>query len=100
MVISALESAAASRYRIVGPLAAGGMAEILLAVLQGKHGFERPVVVKRILPHLARDKGFVEMFIDEARIIADLHHPNVVQVIELDHSGEELFLVLEYLEGE
>ncbi|HEY1960498.1 MAG TPA: serine/threonine-protein kinase [Polyangiaceae bacterium] len=88
------------RYEIVGHLASGGMAEVFLARLLGPSGFERPVVVKRILPHLARTKEFVDMFVDEARIVAGIHHPNVVAVSELGREGGDLFLVLEYLEGE
>ncbi|MFO0727352.1 MAG: serine/threonine-protein kinase [Myxococcota bacterium] len=88
------------RYSVVGPLATGGMAEILLARLEGPGGFRRPVVIKRMLPHLARDPVFIELFLDEARIAAGVRHPNVVQVQELHHQGDELFLVMEYLEGE
>lgn len=88
------------RYEIVGLLATGGMAEIFLGKLIGPSGFERPVVVKRVLPHLARVPSFVDMFVDEARIVAGIHHPNVVQVQELAHEADELFLVMEYLEGE
>jgi eukaryotic-like serine/threonine-protein kinase len=88
------------RYEIAAPLTAGGMAEILLGRLIGPRGFERPVVIKRILPHLARSSAFVAMFLDEARIVARIQHPNVVSVLELGQSGGELFLVLEYLDGE
>jgi serine/threonine protein kinase len=88
------------RYEIVAELASGGMAEILLARLVGPNGFERPVVIKRILPHLAREPSFVDMFLDEARIVAGIRHPNVVQVQELGHDGGELFLAMEYLDGE
>ncbi|MFO0570992.1 MAG: serine/threonine-protein kinase [Polyangiaceae bacterium] len=88
------------RYEIVGHLATGGMAEILLARLRGPSGFERPVVLKRILPHLAEKQNFVDMFLDEARIASGIQHKNVVQVIDLGHSGEHLYLVMEYLEGE
>jgi serine/threonine-protein kinase len=83
------------RYDIVGPLASGGMAEILLARIVGPSGFQRPVVIKRILPHLARQKDFVDMFLDEARINSQIRHPNVVQVTELGHENDELFLVME-----
>ncbi|HEY8076759.1 MAG TPA: protein kinase, partial [Labilithrix sp.] len=76
------------------------MAEILLGRVVGPSGFQRPVVIKRILPHLARQKGFVDMFLDEARIVAGIRHTNVVHVHELGHEGEDLFLVMEYLEGE
>ncbi|MEZ4225231.1 MAG: serine/threonine-protein kinase [Polyangiaceae bacterium] len=88
------------RYEVVGRLAAGGMAEILLSRLIGPSGFERPVVVKRILPHLAHTSEFSTMFLDEARLVARIRHPNVVQVHELGEIDEELFLVMEYLEGE
>jgi eukaryotic-like serine/threonine-protein kinase len=88
------------RYEVVGHLAAGGMAEILLARLTGPSGFERLVVVKRILPQFASTEAFVSMFLDEARIVARIHHPNVVQVQELGREDGDLFLVMEYLEGE
>ncbi|MCK6536925.1 MAG: serine/threonine protein kinase [Polyangiaceae bacterium] len=88
------------RYEIVGHLAKGGMAEILLARLKGPSGFERPVAIKRILPHLAEQQRFVDMFLDEARIAAAIRHKNVVQVTDLGHTGAHLYLVMEYLEGE
>jgi serine/threonine protein kinase len=88
------------RYQVLGLLGTGGMAEVLLARLTGPSGFERPVVIKRILPHLAREKHFVDMFLDEARIVAGIRNQNVVQVHELVHEQSELFLVMEYLEGE
>ncbi|QQR89507.1 MAG: serine/threonine protein kinase [Myxococcales bacterium] len=88
------------RYHILGHLASGGMAEVLLAKLLGPSGFERPVIIKRILPHLAKRTEFVKMFLDEARIIAAIRHPNVVQVQDLVHDGTELYLVMEYLPGE
>src|ERR1700733_3036882 len=88
------------RYEVAGYLASGGMAEVLLGRVNGPRGFERGVVLKRILPHLARQASFVDMFLDEARIIARIHHPNVVQVHELGTVDGELFMVMEYLEGE
>ncbi|MBI2894523.1 MAG: serine/threonine protein kinase [Deltaproteobacteria bacterium] len=88
------------RYQVVGHLATGGMAEILLGKLLGPSGFERAVVIKRILPHLAMQEKFVQMFLDEARIVARIRHPSVVHVHELGRDDEELFLVMEYLEGE
>ncbi len=88
------------RYEIAGRLASGGMAEILLGRLIGPSGFERPVVIKRILPHLAEHQNFVSMFLDEARLAAQIRHPNVVQVHELGQEGDDLYLVMEYLEGE
>ncbi|MEL7369670.1 MAG: serine/threonine-protein kinase, partial [Myxococcota bacterium] len=76
------------------------MAEVFLGRFKGPAGFERPVVVKRILPHLARQKNFVDMFRDEACIAARINHRNVVQVHELGEDEEELYLVMEYLGGE
>src|SRR4051794_11133466 len=88
------------RYEVVGFLASGGMAEVFLGRVRGPSGFERPVVLKRMLPHLIRQESFVNMFLDEARIVARVRHPNVVQVHELTREGGELFMVMEYLEGE
>lgn len=88
------------RYQILGLLGTGGMAEVLLARRNGPSGFERPVVIKRILPHLARQARFRAMFTDEARIVAGIRHQNVVHVHDFDREGDELYLVMEYLEGE
>jgi serine/threonine-protein kinase len=88
------------RYEVAALLATGGMAEVYLAKLVGPERFERAVVVKRILPHLARDEAFRDMFLDEARLAALIHHPNVVTVHELAQSDGELFLVMDYVEGE
>jgi eukaryotic-like serine/threonine-protein kinase len=88
------------RYCILGELATGGMAQILLGKYEGPSAFERPIVIKRILSHLADDPDFVAMFIDEARITSRIRHPNVAQVHELAREGKELYLVMEYLEGE
>jgi serine/threonine protein kinase len=88
------------RYEVLGELATGGMAQILLARQGGPGGFERTVVIKRILPHLARDEAFVAMFTDEANTVSRIHHRNVVGVQELCRDDGELYLVMEYLEGE
>jgi eukaryotic-like serine/threonine-protein kinase len=84
------------RHQVVGYIATGGMAELFL----GKEPTGRPVVIKRILPHLARQTTFVSMFIDEARIGSRAKHPNLVEVYELGQVGIDLFLVMEYLVGE
>jgi eukaryotic-like serine/threonine-protein kinase len=84
------------RHQVVGYIATGGMAELFL----GKEPTGRPVVIKRILPHLARQTTFVSMFIDEARIGSRAMHPNLVEVYELGQVGIDLFLVMEYLVGE
>jgi eukaryotic-like serine/threonine-protein kinase len=76
------------------------MAEIFLAKLTGPEGFERPVVLKRMRGANTKEREFVDMFLDEARLIAGIRHPNVVQVQELGHENGELFLAMEYLHGE
>ncbi|MBW2704197.1 MAG: serine/threonine protein kinase [Deltaproteobacteria bacterium] len=88
------------RYQLLARLATGGMAEIHLARQTGIGGFEKIVVVKRILPHLAGEKDFVEMFLDEAIIAARLNHPNVVQIYDLGESDGSYYIAMEYLEGE
>ena len=88
------------RYEVLGQLAIGGMAEILLARLEGPSDFRRAVVIKRILPQYAQRSAFVAMFLDEARIVAKIRHPNVVQVQELGEHEGDVFLVLEYVAGE
>lgn len=88
------------RYEVLGQLAAGGMAEILLARISGPGDFSRAVVIKRILAGFAKSAAFVRMFLDEARIVASLRHPNIVQVQELGEDEGGPFLVMEYVAGE
>ncbi len=106
------------RYRLVERLAVGGMAEVFLAVERSEGGaasllhggggpssgpfsggLERLVVVKRILPHLAQEQAFVDMFMTEARIVARIRHPNVVQIYELGEAGGLPFIAMEYVTG-
>jgi serine/threonine protein kinase len=87
------------RYRLVEQLGEGGMAAVYRAVVEGPEGFERPVVLKRILPQLSRDPRFVKMFLTEARLCARLHHPSIVQVHALGDVDGEYFLAMEYVDG-
>ena len=89
----------AVRYHVVNKIAHGGMAEIFLAVQTGAEGFQKQVVLKRILPALAADPSFVRMLVDEAHIASTLNHSNVVQVLDLGKSGDQFFLVLEFVDG-
>ncbi len=77
----------------------GGMAELFLAEVAGAHGFAKTVVIKRILPHLAADEKFTEMFIAEAKLTAQLAHPKIAQTLELGTEDKQLFIVMEYIEG-
>ena len=88
------------RYELVGEIASGGMATVYLARLTGVGGFQRFVAMKRLHPHLASEKEFVEMFLDEARIAARIHHPNVVPILEVGASTVGYYLVMEYIEGD
>ncbi|MBN2497744.1 MAG: serine/threonine protein kinase [Deltaproteobacteria bacterium] len=76
------------------------MAEVYLARQKGIKGFKRLAVVKRILPHLARERRVVDMFLDEARIAAQLGHPNIVHIYDLGKYKDDYFIAMEYLEGE
>jgi len=87
------------RYQILDRLAVGGMAELYKATLQADHGFEKVVVIKKILPHLAVDRSFVEMFIDEARITAQLDHRHIVQVFELGNDADTPYIAMQYVDG-
>ena len=88
------------KYEIVERLATGGMAELFLARAHGMLGFGKPVVIKRILPHLATRNDFVEMFLDEARIATTLTHPNLVQTFEVGVHEGSYYLAMEYVAGE
>ncbi|MBA3499683.1 MAG: protein kinase, partial [Deltaproteobacteria bacterium] len=88
------------RYQIVKHLANGGMAQVLLARATGIEGFERHVVVKRIHQNRAEDPVFVKMFLDEARLAAQLHHNNIVQVHDIGKEKGEYFFAMEYVHGE
>jgi serine/threonine-protein kinase len=87
------------KYKLLAKLAIGGMGEIFLARLSGVAGFEKLVVIKRLLPHLAEDGHFVAMLLDEARIAARLNHPNVCQTYDLGEVDGQYFIAMEYLEG-
>jgi serine/threonine-protein kinase len=88
------------KYVLVRKLAEGGMAEIFLAKQRGPEGFERNVVIKRMLKHLSDEPDFVTMFLDEARLAAQLGHPNIVQLHDLGYADGFYFICMEYLPGE
>jgi serine/threonine-protein kinase len=87
------------KYRIVRRLATGGMAEVFHAKATGPGGFEKDVCLKRVLPHLAHDPEFVEMFKAEARLAAKVQHANVVQIFDFGEADGTYFLAMEYVEG-
>ena len=87
-------------YELFAKIAEGGMAEVFLARKLGVQGFQKVVVVKRVIPRLARNRRFVQMFLDEGRIAAQLDHPNVVQVYDLGEADGTYFIAMEYLRGQ
>jgi serine/threonine protein kinase len=88
------------RYQLLKKLATGGMAQIYLARQVGPEGFEKLLVLKRILPHLAENQDFITMFLDEARVAARLNHPNVVQIFDLGAQDASYFIAMEYIHGD
>ena len=88
------------RYELLERIGEGGMAEVFRARLPGVAGFEKILVIKRILPHLSRNNRFVQMFVNEAQLAAKIQHQNVVQVYELGQlENGELYIAMEYVPG-
>lgn len=87
------------KYELLHLLAVGGTAEIYLARIAGEAGFEKYVVVKSLLDHLADEEEYVKMFLDEARLGAQLDHSNIVQTLELGEHRGRYFMAMEYLAG-
>ncbi len=87
-------------YEILMSIGSGGMAEVFLARHAGPMGFEKILVLKCIHPHLAKEKNFVDMFLDEARLAARINDPRVVQIHELGEANGTYFMAMEYLAGE
>ncbi len=87
------------RYILTAKIAMGGMAEIFRAKSLGAEGFEKAVVIKRILPHFCEEEGFVTMFKDEAKVASHLNHANVVQIFDFDEVEGLFYIAMEYVEG-
>ena len=87
------------RYRVLERLASGGMAEVFIAESAGIEGFKKRVAIKRVLPHLSEKKRFISMFLDEARLSAQLSHSNCVQVFDIGVGDNAYFIVMEYVDG-
>ena len=86
-------------YELIRKIATGGMAELFLAKATGPGGFEKTLVLKRILPHLAEEPSFVDMFLSEARLASRLSHSNIAQVFDLGVADGTCYLAMEYIDG-
>ena len=87
------------RYVLLERLAVGGMAEVFRAKRKGVEGFEKVVAVKRILSHLSSNKDFIDMFVDEAKMVASLSHPNIAQIFDLGKIDDSYYIAMEFVEG-
>ncbi len=87
------------RYDVIYPLASGGMANVYVGRLSGMAGFEKLVTLKLIHSHLSNQREFVDMFLDEARIAARIHHPNIGEIYEIVEDHGQLFIAAEYVDG-
>jgi serine/threonine protein kinase len=87
------------KYVLLNRIAVGGMAEIFLARQEGLEGFEKTICIKRIRPHLSSQPNFVRMFLNEAKLAAQLNHPNIVQIYDLGRINDSYFIAMEYISG-
>ena len=91
------------RFEIIAEIGSGGMASVYLARATGsagRSGFRRLHAIKVMHPHLSQDEQFVDMFLDEARVAATIHHPNVVPIIDVGNDDGLIYLVMDYIEGD
>jgi serine/threonine protein kinase len=88
------------KYTLMRKLAIGGMAELFLALQRSVAGFEKLIVVKRILPHLAKDRAFVELILQEAKISATLNHPNICHIYDVGEAENQFYIAMEHIHGE
>ena len=87
------------QYTLLEKIAAGGMAEVWKARMRGVEGFQKTVAIKKILPHMTDNSEFVGMFIDEAKLAAQLSHPNIVHIYDLGKIGRDYYIAMEYVDG-
>ncbi len=87
------------KYQLTRRIAVGGMGEIFYAKAGGIEGFEREVAIKKMLPHLAADRAFIDMMVKEAKLTVLLNHPNIVQVYDLAREGSDYYIAMEFVPG-
>jgi serine/threonine protein kinase len=87
------------RYLLIDRVSVGGMAEVFKAMTVGLSGFQKVLAIKRILPNIVSEEGFIKMFVDEANIAGILHHANIAQIYDLGAIDDSYFIAMEYVEG-
>lgn len=87
------------KYKIINKIATGGMAEVFKAKITGEMGFEKHLVLKKVLPHLAAEEKWIMSFIDEAKLAALLQHENIIHIYDFGKTDDNWFLAMEYLSG-
>lgn len=87
------------RYLLIDRVSVGGMAEVFKAMTVGLSGFQKILAIKRVLPNIAAEEGFIKMFVDEANIAGILHHANIAQIYDLGAIDDSFFIAMEYVEG-
>ena len=87
------------QYTLLERIALGGMAEVWKARMKGVEGFQKTVAIKKILPHLTDSSDFVTMFIDEAKLAAQLNHTNIIHIYDLGKIGEDFYIAMEFVDG-
>ena len=94
-----IQSAAGHQYFLQKKIAQGGMAEIYKGLASDIHGIKKTVVIKKILPHIAANREFVDMLVSEAKIAVQLSHGNIAQIYDLGRIGNDYFMVMEFVDG-
>ncbi|MGE4190300.1 MAG: protein kinase, partial [Thermoanaerobaculia bacterium] len=93
------QSAEFGQYTLLERIAVGGMAEVWKARMKGVEGFQKTVAIKKILPHLTDSSDFVTMFIDEAKLAAQLNHNNIIHIYDLGKINDDYFIAMEFVDG-
>jgi len=87
------------QYVLLEKIATGGMAEVWKARMRGVEGFQKIVAIKKILPHLSDNQDFIEMFVDEAKLAAQLNHNNIIHIYDLGKIQSSYYIAMEYIDG-
>ncbi|HET8798680.1 MAG TPA: protein kinase, partial [Thermoanaerobaculia bacterium] len=95
----ALDGIKFGQYVLVDKIATGGMAEVWKARMRGVEGFQKVVAIKKILPHLSDNQEFIEMFVDEAKLAAQLNHNNIIHIYDLGKIQSSYYIAMEYIDG-